>query len=173
MVIELTTQPAPTIEPHIQADIAAMWPRVFMQWNPRHAVRKRDERGKKVWDARWEIWVELTDVSHPDAKHWYSDNDVWNTDEQCWMRYLQVYETEAGGFAPADERLVIGLEMADTWKNRRFYDEHIEVPHEIQEFRQLDEVRQVTQASSEYYRTLDRTLVAPGGRGGDWRWRIR
>jgi hypothetical protein len=128
MVIEFKTQPAPTIPDHIAEALAEMSPEVFLVWNPRMYERKDKvlSDGSHPWEGRWEIWIELTHSTHEDANNELAETDRWNSDKQCWMRRLQAYETEDKEYASLDWGLIIGLEMADTRKNRRFYEDHIE-----------------------------------------------
>lgn len=170
MDIQITRQPAPTIPPGVQDDLDAMTPGVFLVWNS--AWENRGTEDQPVWEPRWEIWCELTDVSHPDARHQLSDKDVWNTDAQCWMRFLQTYETAEGDFAPADERLIVGLQLADTWSNRRFYEDWVEGAYDAQQASLAKARRETIIGHSEYYDNYDRPVIGPGT-GGDWRWRIR
>lgn len=167
-MIKLKTHPAPTIPDYVQVALDILSPRVFIKWNSRAY-----ETSPGVFDGRWEIWCELMDVNHPDAKHHRSEHDTWNSDAQCWMRYLQKYETREGDFAPLDGRLLVGLEMADTWKNRRFYEEHIEEPFDQAEVDEQNARKEIYLEGAKYYKDLDRTLIGGSGGGGDWRWRIR
>jgi hypothetical protein len=127
MKVEFKTQPAPTIPDHIAEALREMEPEVFLIWNPRMYERKDKflTNGDHPWEGRWEIWIALTDSTHPDAKNERMKTDRWNTDRQCWMRKLQTYETEDKEYAPLDWGLITGLEMADTRRNRRFYEEHV------------------------------------------------
>lgn len=167
MTIELITQPAPALDPAIEQELYSMYPRHFLRWNPRH-----QKVGEK-WEGRWEIWIELAEVAHPDFKHFVDhDKDVWNTDAQCWMRRLQAYTYEDGSFAPADERLLIGLEMADTWSNRRFFEDHVEEPHSRKEEEATRHIRDISAGSANYYRRIDSPIVGRHVNSG-WRWRIQ
>lgn len=173
MNLTLRTQPAPSIPPHIQEELDSLWPRVFLRWQPRYKPV-----GEEGWEGRWEIWVELDATSHPDfdarRKHILDpERDIWNTDAQCWMRFLQTYTHEDDSFAPADERLIVGLEMADTWSNPHFYREHIEEAYERSEQARIQSFKEAARGSSSYFDDLDRTLVGPHSRTADWRHRIR
>ncbi len=171
-MITLLTQPAPTISDQIQHDLDEMWPRVFMVWNSRYGTPHPDVFGSLLYDARWEIWVELTDTSHPGRPLKRNKKDRWNPDANCWMRYLQVYETADGNFAPADRALVIGLQMADTWRDRRFYENYIEDPNDQKIARAQHDRRTLFADGANYYRNHDRLLVGPHANSG-WRWRTR
>lgn len=166
MTITLHTQPAPTIDRDVEAALLSMYPRVFLKWNSHW---KELDEGK--WDARWEIWIELTDVSHPQAKNKLAPSDKWNTDAQCWMRRLQAYTNADGSFAPADWRLIQGLEMADTWANRRFYEERIEAAAEAQEAADRKATSEMHRGLISYYDRYTTTSVGRHVNSG-WRWRI-
>lgn len=176
MDILIRTHPAPAIPDHIQESLDDMYPRVFLRWNARHGKPTREVDDRPVWDEpRWEIWVELKSVSHPGAKNIRQKTDLWNTDAQCWMRRLQTYENADGSFAPADERLIVGLQMADTWANRRFYEDHVEAPYIAAETAEMKRRQEIYEGAAEYYAHHDRLVVAPYSKGGtaDWRWRTR
>lgn len=171
MDIRFLTQPAPSIEPHIQAQLDAMSPRVFLLWNPRVRTYRVRSEGTQ-WEGRWEIWCELRHSTHPDATNELGRTDRWNTDAQCWMRKLQIYEDTDGGFAAADQGLIKGLEMADTWANRLFYEDHVRDPHAREEARSSLAMREAAAGSSNYFRNLDSTSVGRHVNSG-WRHRIR
>lgn len=162
--------PAPTIEPHIEEALLEMEPKVFLVWNSVH--RSFEKFGTKRWEGRWEIWCELRHSTHPDATNELHETDRWNSDHQCYMRKLQTYQTADGEFAPADERLLVGLRMADAWADRRFYEENIERPFEQQEAAREAARREIYAGGAEYYRTIDSTRVG-GHVSSGWRWRIR
>ena len=173
MDITVTRSPAPTIPPHIEAALLAMSPRVFMRWNG--CYRKTDRMcsaGKPVWEGRWEIWIECADTSHPDAQNERVASDIWNHEAQCWMRKLQTYTNADGSFAPLDERLLVGLELADTWNNRRFYEENVEDPYNKAEVDNIKARREIYEGGANYYKDHDRLLVGPHVNSG-WRWRTR
>lgn len=162
--------PAPTIEPHIEEALLEMEPKVFLVWNSVH--RSFEKFGTKRWEGRWEIWCELRHSTHPDATNELAETDRWNTDHQCWMRKLQVYETEDGEFAPADRALVKGLKMADAWASRTFYEDHVEDPEIEREEAAMQARREIWQGASEYYRTHNNLRVG-GDVNSGWRWRTR
>lgn len=149
---------APSVDEGVQQALLEMTPRTFLRWSRRSHC--------------WEIWCELRDSSHPDAANARARGDRWNTDAQMWMRKLQLYRTADGEFAPADWRLVQGLEMADAWANRRFYEEHIEEAYDTQEMQRMAQNRQMFRDAGRYYHGIPNPIVAPrGGHGGkaDWR----
>jgi len=163
--------PAPTIDDHIQDELLSMTPRVFMIWNPIYQSRKRYD-GYKVFEPRWEIWCELQPSRHKDASNEKAKGDKWNSQHQCWMRRLQVYETSEGEFAHADRALIKGLQLADAWTRDDFYEDTIENPHKNLERLQHRARKEIFAGGAEYYHSYDRTLVGPDVNSG-WRWRIR
>lgn len=172
--ISFITQPAPTVSPTIVETLDEMYPRVFLQWQPRYLLLDGSTRSDEKWEGRWGIWVELTDTNHPGVRtriHHVNDGDVWNSEAQCWMRFLQYYNNEDGSFAPIDERLIVGLELADTWANRRFYEDHVEDPFEAEETRRQQAGRQAMAEASRYYRKLENPIVGAHANSG-WRWRL-
>lgn len=166
MDINITRHPAPTQREDIQQALLEMTPPVVMRWNSRW---KETPQG---WEGRWEIWIKLEMNSHPDLKPEIAETDLWLPGRGWWVRKLQAYTEEDGSFAPMDERLIWGLEMADTWGDRRFYEDRVEAPHHQQEEAKLDPAREAFTGATRYHDDYDRTLVGPAG-SGDWRWRIR
>lgn len=168
-MIQLLTQPAPTLDPRVTGYLDLMFPRTFMVWNPHYAYL-----GENRWDARWQIWVELADNSNPDLERkaertkGLSKKDRWNADAHCWMRYLQTYNNRDGSFAPVDERLLIGLELADTWANRRFYEDNVEDPEAFAEDAKMRMNRSTLADSTSYYRKYDAPIVGAYVNSG-WR----
>lgn len=175
MDISFRTQPAPSIPSTVQAELDAMDPKVIMVWNPRYLYPGEHEPapGSEWPSPRWEIWVELRSSTHEKAKNEITKLDRWSPEHQCWMRYLQVYDNADRSFAPVDERLLVGLALADTWANRDFYDEHVADAYDLAEQRRILTAKETMAGSSNYYRNLDRTLVGRHSRAADWRHRIR
>ena len=174
MNIHITRSDAPHLPKEILAELSALSPRVFMQWNP--VLYKVNDLNGIHYVGRWEIWCELMHSTHPDAKNVRYEIDRWNTDNQCWMRKLQVYQTEGGDFAPADRALIVGLKMADTWADRLFYKHNIEDPHEREEIRQVARQVEASSGGAAHYRNFNNPTVGahrPQGRGAGWRWRNR
>ena len=173
MQIHITQSDAPHTPKEILVELSAMSPRVFMQWNPR-VFKVGDYR--QTWEGRWEIWCELMYSGHPEAKNTLAKTDSWNTDAQCWMRKLQVYQTEGGDFAPVDRALIVGLKMADTWADRLFYKNNIEDPYEREEIRQVSRRVEAASGGAAHYRNFNNPTVgahaSKHGRAG-WRHRIR
>lgn len=148
---------APHVPDHIEAQLRSMHPMHFLRWN--------GDRGC------WEIWIELRERAHPDAENQLAETDRWNTDEQCFMRKLQNYVTAEGGYAPANQGLITGLQMCDAWLKENFYEENFESEEErIQAMRQI--LQKASAASTRYYKDFDNPKV---GRHttGDWRHRYR
>jgi hypothetical protein len=145
---------APTVDAGIQAALLSMFPKSFLTW---------DHRAE-----RWQIWIELRDVSHPGAKNKRMDTDKWNTDHQLWMRKLQNYTHADGSFAPADERLIMGLEMADTWSNKRFYEDHVEEPEAKFEASKAADHRDMFGQAARYYHSIPNPIVGRHVNSG-WR----
>jgi len=173
MQIHITQSDAPSIPKEILEELSSMSPRVFMQWNSR--VFKANDLNGVHWEGRWEIWCELMHSSHPDAKNTLYKTDAWNTDAQCWMRKLQVYQTEGGDFAPADRALIVGLKMADAWADRLFYENKIEDPYEREEVRQVSRRVEAASGGAAHYRNFNNPTVGAhrGSSRADWRHRIR
>lgn len=171
MNIHITQADAPNIPKEILADLSAMVPRVFLEWNPR--LFKANDTNGVYWEGRWEIWCKLEHSTHPDARNARYVSDRWNTDVQCWMRKLQVYQTEGGDFAPADRGLIVGLNMADTWANRLFYEEHVIAPNVRIEEARMAVTREMVSAGSSYYRNFNNPIVGSYGGTRGWRWRDR
>jgi len=170
MNIEFRTQPAPTIPDHIAEALREMSPEVFLIWNPKMYERKDKTLidGSHPWEGRWEIWIELQPSTHKDATNELAETDKWNTDRQCWMRRLQAYETEDKEYAPLDWGLIIGLEMADTRRNRRFYEEHIEDAWE-EELEAADRKRaSLWKGVANYYKNFNNVSVGQYVNSG-WR----
>lgn len=160
---------APTVDPWITEALDSMYPRVFLKWNPRFK-----EIAKGRWDARWEIWCELIDNSHPGIRgrvHGLNDGDKWNTDAQCWMRKLQAYQTVDYEFAPVDGRLIVGLEMADTWANRRFFEDHFDAPEAEKERLASNISRDAIGDAARYYRKFENPIVGAHFNSG-WRGKL-
>lgn len=174
MNIKLVTQPAPSIPPHIEEALESMDPRVFMVWNPRFLrPGQHPPRPGEAWPTpRWEIWVELRDSTHSDAKNELAEGDRWNPEKGCWMRRLQVYTHADGSFAPIDERLLVGLEMADGWNNKHLYEDKIARAWDDEEAAHLNDLREAAGATSRYYHGLDSTSVGRYVNSG-WRHKIR
>lgn len=170
MQIHIKRADAPHAPEEILAELASLSPRVFMEWNPMVA-KSTDYRD--TYEGRWEIWCELVHSTHPKAKNERQKTDRWNTDEQCWMRKLQVYQTEDRGYAPVDRGLLIGLRMADTWANRRFYEENVEIPYDLGEAAQSAVSREAIMAGGSYYNNFNNPTVGRHSKGGNWRWRNR
>ena len=172
MEVHITQACAPHIPEEILFELNAMSPKVFMEWNP----RVRLEINHTSWRGRWEIWCELRDSHHPDATNILYRTDRWNTDAQCWMRKLQVYQTEGGDFAPADEALIIGLNLVDVWADRLFYQNNIVDPHTRDEIRRTLMASNAASGGASYYRNFNNpTVGAHSGKHArsDWRWRQR
>jgi hypothetical protein len=146
---------APTVDQHIQDELLALFPRVFLRWS-------HDKN-------RWELWSELTNVTHPDARHTRAKGDRYVSEFGCWVRFLQVYKNEDESFAPADERLLVGLAMADTWANRRFYEERIVEPHKYAEMRKKAEMQDLASSAARYYHKIQNPIVGRHSRKADWR----
>lgn len=168
MDIQVIHADAPSVDAPILAALGVMYPRVFLQWNPRFAP---EPVNRDHWQGRWEIWCELTGVAHPGAKHKLADGDEWNTDAQCWMRYLQTYHERDGGFAPADSALIVGLEMADTWSNRRFYEDHVEDPWERDDQARMRASNNVAWETANYFKKYANPIVGRHFNSG-WRGKI-
>lgn len=134
-----------------------MEPAVFLRWSKAKAC--------------WELWSELRYSAHPDATNERAKSDRWNTEHQCWMRFFQNYRHADGRFAHADRALITGLEMADAWANRKFYEEHIEAPEQAREAAQLKTREQLMSDAARYYHGIPNPIIAPHARGGkaDWR----
>lgn len=168
--IEVIHVEAPTIEPSILAALKDLGrPRDFLRWNPRFAPEPANQ---DHWQGRWEIWCELMDVAHPLAKNKLAETDEWDSEHQCWVRFLQTYQTADEKFAPADERLIVGLEMANTWKNRRFYEDHVEEPEAREDRMKMLMGQEQIKEGSRYFRKFDSTSVGAYVNSG-WRWRTR
>ena len=174
MKIQFRTQPAPTIPDHIAEALAEMTPECFLIWNPRVYQRmdKTLDDGSNPWEGRWEIWIELENSRHDDAKNIRQESDRWNTDKQCWMRKLQSYETADKEYAPLDWGLIIGLEMADTWKNRLFYEDNILAPEEAENLAAEARQNDILKGVINYYHNYNKTQVGAAVSSG-WRHRIR
>lgn len=173
MDITMHYQEAPTIPDEIQQELLEMTPKTFMIWNPTwRETEVPGAQGKPIYEPRWEIWCELRDVSHPEAKNQLADSDRWNTEHQCWMRKLQTYETADGEFAPVDRGLIIGLRLADTWARDNFYEEFVDEPFFARERALQDRVDDASAYASRYYANLDNPSVGPYVSKG-WRHRIR
>lgn len=168
MQIRIRTQPAPTIPEYITQALNQMSPRVFMEWNK----TAKNSVINNVCIGRWEIWCELGDTTHPDAVFSRSRADRWNSKANCWMRKLQTYTNADGSFAPIDERLLVGLELADTWNNRLFYEDNVEAPHAALEDAETRKREQIYADGADYFRHHDRLLVGRHFNSG-WRWRNR
>jgi hypothetical protein len=174
MNIRLLTQPTPTLPEHIVGRLDDMNPRTFMKWNKRH---RRVALHSPCWEGRWEIWCELIETTHEDAASDRALSDEWNQEAGCWMRKLQTYSNEDGSFAPVDERLLVGLDLADTWANKNFYQDHVSDPYTAQDDALTKDREEIYADGARYFKDHDRTLVGANRgshRGGaDWRWRIR
>lgn len=156
-MIRVIKTEAPSIEPAVQRELDLLTPRVFMRWNHDFAP---EPFSAEIRQGRWEIWCELTDNTHPkNSSKKLAAGDEWNTDAQCWMRFLQTYQTREGDFAPVDHRLIIGLEMADTWKNRRFYEDHVEDPDALADLRVEQARRETLIEGARYYNGWGNTSV--------------
>ena len=168
MDIQYRTQPAPTIPEHINEALLEMEPRVFLRWNKqvyqRHDLSLTD--GTHPWEGRWEIWCELANSRHPDATNERQRTDRWNTEHQCLMRKLQNYETDQKEYAPLDWGLITGLEMADGWSDRLFYEDKVYKPKEavdaLAASRQDDIIRGVT----DHYSNYNQVQVGAGDSSG-------
>lgn len=173
MQVHITQSDAPSVPKEIELELLAMEPKTFMLWNAR--VFKANDLNGVHWEGRWEIWCELRESQHEDANNELYRTDRWNTDFQTWMRKLQLYQTEEGNFAPVDRALVIGLNMADTWADRLWYQNNIEVPHDHEEAVRVARSVEAASGGASYYRNFNNPTVG-GHRGSSragWRHRIR
>lgn len=169
MQITFRTQPAPELPEDIVGALDSMSPRVFLRWNPRY---RETGFSTQRWNARWQIWCELNETTQEDAAPNRAESDEWNSEAKCWVRRLQTYSNADGSFAPIDERLLIGLEMADTWVNRRFYEDHVEDPYNYQEQEDERARGQIYADGAQHYMAYDTLSVGQHFNSG-WRWRHR
>lgn len=174
MQIAFRTQPAPTIPDHISEALAEMSPETFLLWNGRVYENKAKvlSNGAHPWEGRWEIWIELRDSSHPDAKNQRQRSDKWNTDRQCWMRKLQMYETKDKEYAPLDWGLIVGLQAADGWSNRRYYEDNILAPEDAVNLSAARRQEDIIKGVTNHYHNYNKTSVGSSVSSG-WRHRIR
>ena len=153
-------------------------PDVFFVWNP-HPIFDKD--GKAIdQEPRWEIWVELREVSHPDARNTSNPKTDRQFEGHGWARKLQTWchrnhTFHDDGYAGLDCGVFNVLREANTWRNRRFFEEKIVEAGEKNDAALLRDRQSLVKDTSRYYKDFDRTLVAPHGRGrsGDWRYRNR
>lgn len=139
---------APTVPEWIDRELVAMEPRHFLRF----------PRG-----GPWEIWIELNPKWRP------MKGDRWHTDAQCWVRRLQAYTQEDGTFAPIDCRLLVGLELADTWANRRFYEDNVEAPEAAREAALSATTRTLANDAYKYYKNYANPTVGAGHNRPGWR----
>lgn len=148
------TLAAPTVDRHIQEALQEMYPRVFLRWSKQK--------------SRWEIWVELADNSHPGNKFLRSKKDRWCPEAKCWLRFLQTYQYEDGSYAPVDERLLLGLRMADTWERGDILDE-LERREESRESRKKNDRLDLLESLASHYRNYINPTVGYGSKNPGWR----
>lgn len=78
------------------------------------------------------------------------------------------------GFMPLDDRLLHALKWADSFADRRHFENTIEQQEFKKEAELRNDVREVAYAAKSYWHSMDRLAVAPHTKGGgDWRWRYR
>lgn len=139
-------------------------PDVAVFWNSTSVVLP----GKDVWDPRWEIWMEVTDNSHPDNRYIDKAGDTWH-DGRRW-RFLNTWKNPDGSFAEMDDRLFRALWWTDGWRTRDHYDETVLSLDRSKREQELQMTRDVAYGVASYWRDYgdDVSQVGPGSTG-NWR----
>lgn len=169
-MVKFRTQPAPTLPSSVQEALEREHPLVKLIWNPR-ALKSGES-----YEGRWEIWVQLADNTHEHNRFVGSRKDLRFGDQK--YRFLQTWcqRDRTGydqGFAPIDHRLLRSLALADSFANRRWYEDNVELPEEDRERRAMLDIKQAAVDTQSYYRNLFNPTVGARGRSADWRHRIR
>lgn len=145
--IVVTKEPAPPTPGGIIEALHSMFPRHFLAWNPEYEVSGYAPGGTPAYDGRWEIWIELTGVTHPQATHEITSIDRYLPEHDCWARKLQTYKAEDGSYVPIDDRLLVGLELADTWSGQDPYKDMVQEPRQEREQAQVDKFDDAAKAA--------------------------
>lgn len=169
-MIKLLTQPAPEIPQSVAQELALNHSDVLLRWNAR-----KHENNNNTYEGRWEIWVKLVENTHSLNRHSISKKDLFQNG--CIYRFLQTwcFMDEAGtdlGFCPLDARILQSFNMADTFKNRTFYEDVYEKSEYEKELLRQRDVRSLAANARERYYKLDNPIVGRYTKGG-WRHRIR
>jgi len=152
-------------------------PNLLVCWDPRPIYDSLTPKRAIDQDARWEFFFELKPSTHRDATNLTHRSDTLRNGR--WYRKFISWSLRDNmfndiGYAPLEWDPFTPLRMADTWRNRRFFEDTVEDPGLRAEAEQLAGRTQIIKDVGRYYQDLDRTLVSPGGRHtGGWRHKIR
>lgn len=143
-------------------------PDVAVFWNSTSVcVDRRDG----VWDPRWEVWIEVTDNSHPGNRYIDKSGDTYSEGKR-W-RFLNTYKYEDGSFAPLDGRFFEGLNWADTWRMRKDNDHYAETVEGLDKRKRETELamtRDTAYGLASYWRNYGDDVSQFGpGTTGNWR----
>lgn len=169
-MIKLTNQPAPTIPKSVSEEITELHPNVLLRWNS-----KKHGYENGTFAGRWEVWIKLVENTHSLNRHSISKKDLFQ--DGCIYRFLQTWcyveDVDSDlGFCPLDGRILQSLRLADTFRNRRFYEDVYENFEYNKELQRKKDIRTLAaNATSEYY-GLDNPIIGRYTKG-DWRHRIR
>jgi len=126
------------------------------------------DRKRGLWGGRWEIWVEVTDNSHPGNKYLDKTGDTWHNGKR-W-RFLNTYKNDDGSFAPLDDRVFTALHWADTWRNKNHYDETVMSLDRSKREQELAATRETASQLASYWRDYGDDVSKFGpGTTGNWR----
>lgn len=145
-------QPAPTIPTSVSEDLP---PLLRLLWNRRNHCANR-----------WEIWAELVPNTHSLNRFPISSKDI-HLDGSLW-RFVQTWQYDDGSFCPLDQRIISSARQADTFRNRRFYEDHVERPGPDS----AAQAKELAYHARHRYFNLDNPIVGPATKGS-WRHRIR
>ena len=143
---------------------------VMLKWNNHaHLVEEN------TYDGRWEVFVRLEANSHPNNKFHISKKDLRLNGHV--YRFLQTWCERDGkgldsGYAPIDSRFTSVLYQADTFRNRRWYEDEVEAPEELAELKSRMAMRDMATDTYRYYKNMDSTTFGRYTKG-DWRHKIR
>lgn len=144
-------------------------PRVFVKWAPNPIPSDATPAGvtgpkAKDQEGRWEIWVEVRDVTHPE--HRYIDPDsnyVWDNDHRCWTMKLQSWEHADGSYASLGRHLLGVLRLGDTWRRDKFYEKHVEEPYNEKQQENREEMQDLILGARDTYKNAGKPSISVEG----------
>jgi len=134
------------------------------------------------YSERWSVWaVPVQDSHHPLGRNKNVQKLLRPFPDGSGRRGIRVFdwcERDAVGrdigFRPLDDRIFYALHLADSFADRRHFEETFEAPAAKKELAQKSHLRELAYAARSYWQSLDRLAVNPYIKGsGDWRWRMR
>ncbi len=170
-MIKLITQPAPTIPDSIAKDLVTNRPNVLLCWNSR-----KYENINGSFNPRWEIWIRLVSNTHSLNRFKISKKDLFQDGSiyrllQTWC-FMDDLSHKDIGYCGIDSRIMNSFFLADTFRNRTFYEDVFENFVEEKDRRESRDIRNLASGATQEYYKLDNPRVGRYTKG-NWRHQIR